>query len=281
MKTISTDLKNHLQGEVTTIANCWKITRPDAVVMGFTDHDKDLVIDFVAYSAQTGFTPSAVQSSASFAVDNLDLDGMIDSSAITEEDIEAGKYDFAEVEIFQVNYEDVSQGRVWLRRGWIGEVSYGRGLFVAEVRGLMQKLSQKIGDVFSPLCRATLGDAKCGVDLASFTQIGTITSVQSRLSFADSARTEEAGYFNFGKITFTSGGNNTISMEVKEFRTDGSIKLVLPLPYDVQVGDSYNIIAGCDKNFDTCISKFSNAVNFRGEPHVPGTDEILKTSTTR
>src|SRR5262249_56713500 len=98
--------------------------------------------------------------------ENLEVEGMLSSGFITEADIMAGKYDFAEIEIFMVNYADLTQGALKLRRGWLGEVSISRQHFVAEVRGLAQRLSQTIGDLFSPSCRATLGDARCGVNLA-------------------------------------------------------------------------------------------------------------------
>ncbi len=281
MKTISNELKMHLAGEVVTLATCWKLALTNGTVMGFTDHDRDINFESILYKAATGFTPTAIRNSADLAVDNLDIEGMLDSSAITDEDINAGLYDFAEIEIFQVNYTDLTQGSLKLRRGWIGEVTLGRGQFIAEVRGLTQRLSKTIGDLFSPSCRANLGDIKCGVDLAPFTKTGTITSVTDNRVFADSGRTEVAGFFDFGKITFTSGNNNGLSMEVKVFSAGGDMELMLPMAYDVQIGDNYSIIAGCDKTFDTCKNRFNNVINFRGEPHVPGTDEIFKTAGTR
>lgn len=280
MKSISANLENHLAGEVTTLATCWKITRSDTTIMGFTDHDRDLIIDSVSYLAATGFTPTAIASSDNLAVDNLDVEGMLDSTAIKEEDIMAGLYDFAEIEIFQVNYGNIGHGKLMLRRGWLGEVSIGKNSFVAEVRGLTQRLSRTIGELYSPSCRANFGDSRCGVNLTSFTVTGSITSVTNNQVFADTTRAEASGYFNFGKITFTSGNNNGLSMEVKEY-TIGKITLVLPMPYTVQVGNSYSLIAGCDKTFATCRDDFNNVVNFRGEPHVPGTDKMLETSSTR
>jgi len=53
------------------------------------------------------------------------------------------------------------------------------------------------------------------------------------------------------------------------------------MPFDIAIGDSFEIQAGCDKTFETCINRFNNAINFRGEPHMPGQDEILKTAGTR
>ncbi len=280
MKTISPELALHLEGEVTTLATCWKLTRRDETVMGFTEHDKALIIEGVTYEAASGFTRSAINTQADLSADNLDLEGMLSSTSITEPDIMAGLYDFAEIEIFMVNYADLSQGKLKLRRGWLGEVSLNRQKFVAEVRGLMQALSQQIGALYSPACRANLGDARCKVNMAGFTVTGTVTAVTDNQNFKDSAREEEAGYFNFGNITFTSGNNAGLSMEVKTY-SPGIIELVFAMPYSVQVGDAYTMQAGCDKTLGTCKGRFNNVLNFRGEPHVPGTDAMLQTSTTR
>ncbi len=279
MKTISNELTAHLAQEVTTLAHCWKLTRRDNVVMGFTSHDKDLIISGVTYAAATGFTPTAISGSSSLAVDNLDIEGMLSSGAISEDDILAGIYDFAEIELFLVNYEDLSQGIMKLRRGWLGEVKLSGQQFVAEVRGLTQRLSQQTGELYSPSCRAELGDSRCKVNLATYTVTGSVTSVTSQQIFVDSSRSEAADTYAFGKITFTGGANNGLSMEVKEF-ANSQLVLALPMPYAITVGDTYSLIRGCDKTLDTCENIFANAVNFRGEPHVPGIDRVLETAGT-
>ncbi len=280
MKTITTGLKNHLQGEVLTLATCWKLTRRDATVMGFTDHDRDLGVDGVTYRAATGFTPTAVASSASLSVDNLDIEGMLHSDTITEEDLMAGLYDHAEIEVFMLNYADMASGRIPLRVGWLGEVTFDGTRFIAEVRGLTQRLSQRVGELYSPSCRADLGDARCKVNLAGRTFTGTITGVTSRSVVHDTARTEDSGVFSFGTLRFVSGGNNGLTREIKYY-TPGTMTVFLPYPYDIEAGDIYIITEGCDKTFETCISRFDNAVNFRGEPHVPGLDRLLETASTR
>ncbi|MFO1242339.1 MAG: DUF2163 domain-containing protein [Rickettsiales bacterium] len=280
MKTLSSALTNHLQQDVTTLATCWKLTRRDGAVMGFTDHDRDLTVSGQSYVAATGFTPTAIEGSAGLAVDNLDVEGMLDSAAISEEDIHAGKYDHAEIEVFMVNYMSPSDGILPLRTGWLGEVRYTSGKFVAEVRGLTQRLQQRVGELYSPGCRADFGDSRCKINLATFTTTGTLTGATSRTVLLDSARTENSGVFSFGRITFTSGANDGISMEIKQY-TKGKMMLVLPLPYQPQAGNAYTITQGCDKSFSTCKTRYNNAVNFRGEPHVPGLDRILETASTR
>jgi uncharacterized phage protein (TIGR02218 family) len=269
-------LLNHLKGEVTTLATCWKVTRLDGQVFGFTDHVENLLIDGVLYRASTGYTPTAVATSADLSVDNLDVEGLLDDPTITEVDIMAGKWDNARIEIFQVNYRDLTAGKLALRSGRLGEVRLENGRFVAELRGLAQALARNLGELYSPTCRADLGDARCKVNLASFTVAGSVTGVTSARVFQDTSRGEPAGWFDYGLLTWTSGANSGLAMEVKAY-TPGQFELQLPMPYAIAVGDAYNVHAGCQKRLiEDCKQKFNNAINFRGEPHIPGLDQVLR-----
>lgn len=286
MKTISTALAGHIAGEVTTLATCLKLTRRDGAIFGFTDHDATITFDTVTYQPTSGFTPSAVASAAALSVDNVEVEGVLSSDVIREQDIRAGLYDFAEMDMFLVNYADLSQGALLLKTGWMGEVTLKGGQFTAEVRGLSQKLSQTMGELFSASCRAQLGDARCGVNLALHTVTGSITSVvSSAFDVIDSTRTEAGGAFTFGVITFTSGANAGLSMEVKEYAfttgVGGRLTLAMPMPYAMAAGDSYSLTKGCDKTLETCFARFANVVNFRGEPFVPGLDRSMETAGTR
>lgn len=280
MKHLTAALAAHYAQDTTTLATCWRLKRRDGHILGFTDHDRDLTVSSQLYQAASGFTPTAIASSSALNVDNLDVEGMLDSGAITEADLLAGVYDFAEIEIFEVNYLAPNDGTLFLRFGWLGEVTLQDGRFIAEVRGLTQRLSQRVGQLYSPNCRANLGDERCKVNLSARTYSGTLTSITSRTVVGDSARMQPAGTFNDGLITFTSGSNAGLSMEVKEY-TPGLFSLVMPLPRNAAIGDSYSVREGCDRTFTTCINRFNNAVNFRGEPHIPGTDRILETASTR
>ena len=279
MRTASSNLTAHLAGEVTSIAICWKLTLVGGAVMGFTDHTADLTISSQLYKAATGFSPTSIETKDKFSVDNLDVAGILDAASITEVDIMAGKYDFAEIEIFMVNVTDLTQGVITHRRGWLGEVSLKNGQFVAEVRGLTQKLSQNIVEIYSPTCRAVFGDTRCKANLASYTVGGTVNTVTSRQVFISNSMTQAAGYFSSGEVEWLTGANAGRRMEIKEF-SNKQFTLVLPMPNNIAAGDTFNAIAGCDKTFNTCFSKFSNAVNFRGEPYVPGMDKMLATAAT-
>ena len=93
------------------------------------------------------------------------------------------------------------------------------------------------------------------------------------------ALTQDAGWLTGGEVIWTSGNNDGRRMEVKEFAST-QVVLALPMGKSIQVGDTFDIIAGCDKTRETCQSKFSNIINFRGEPDVPGTDKLLTTAGT-
>ena len=183
MRVISPQLETHFGGGLTTLATCWRLTRQDGAELGFTDLDRTLVIDTLEYDSIAGFTPTTVESKSNMSVDNLDLEGQTFPSKITESDLLAGMYDYAEVEIFLVNYEDLSEGKLVVKRGRLGEVTLNAQMFHAEVRGLTQHLSQTIGEVYSPSCRAVLGDSRCKVNLASITVTTTVSEVVSNQTF--------------------------------------------------------------------------------------------------
>ncbi len=274
MKSASTQLATHIAGETTSLATCWKVTRKDGAVFGFTDFDRDFTIDGVIYQARTGYTRSAVQTVSDLSVDNLDIESAFDSEAITAPDLRSGFWDNAEVLIFLVNWAALSQGKIILKRGTIGQVEMKDNFFKAELRGLTQALSQQIGELYTPTCRADLGDARCKVNLAALTVASTVTAVSDRYGFTDSARIEADGYWGGGLLTWTSGANLDRKMEIRSFAA-GVFELFLPMPSAIAVGDGYAVQPGCDKSFSTCRARYNNAVNFRGEPYVPGTDAVL------
>nr|CAX84100.1 uncharacterized protein, phage-related [uncultured bacterium] len=183
MKPATSALADHLLGEVTTLCTCWKVTRDDGVVLGFTDHDQDVVLGGVTCAASTGCTPTAIDASATLAASNLDVDVVLDSAGITDTDLRAGLYDHAEVEVLLVNWAAPGDGSVVLSRGHLGEVKLNGPVATAEVRGLTQAFVTNVGEYFSADCRASLGDASCGIDLAAHTVLCTVATVESRRRF--------------------------------------------------------------------------------------------------
>ncbi len=273
MKSASLALAAHLAGEVTTLATCWRLERADGWVRGFTDHDRELVVDGLTYVASTGFLPSAIKTASDLSVDNLDVDGFLDDAALRAEDLIAGLFDGARIEVFIVNWADLGQGRLLLRKGFLGEIKRADQRFSAEIRGLSNRLQQTAGKLYSRLCRVDLGSSECSVALGPRTDTYAVTQVIA----ADTVRIVTAratGYFTFGKATFTTGANAGAVNEV--LLHDGqTIRLFVPMPRPIVVGDQIVLVAGCDKTPETCNAKFANILNFRGEPHIPGNDKVF------
>jgi|ERR1700722_19508367 len=280
MKAISFALEAHLAGELTTLAYLVKITRLDGTVKAFTTFNQNITIGGVTYLADGAYTPSALASTATLATDNLEITGILDSSDITDTDIEAGLYDQARIDMYVCNWADLTQGTLQLRRGWIGQMVRSGAHYVAELRGLHDLLQRPVGVYYTPECRYDLGDVNCTINLASITVTGVVTSVTSTTAFADTSRPEATGIFNYGKLTWTGGANAGAAMDVKNWDAPSqTFTLWLPMPNAIQVGDTYNVYPGCDKRFATCQTKFNNAVNFGGFPYVPGVGNILQYPT--
>lgn len=275
MKTLPTDLATHVALGSTTLAYLLKITRLDAAVYAFTSADADVTVSSVTYLAAPGLTISSLETSAGLNVDNLELTTLDDGSTFTRMDVLGGLWRNAAFEISRYNHVTPVNGLEPLIVGTVGEVRLGRGMITAELRGLQQYLQQPVGAVSSKTCRARLGDAMCGINLASYTYTGSVTAVTSRQIFTGDANPAVAdAAMTDGIVTFTSGNNAGLSQKVKSF--DGTlITLGLPMLQAIQIGDDYTFIAGCKKRLaEDCFTTFNNVLNFQGEPHLPGIDEM-------
>lgn len=280
MRTLPAALQEHLDTGATTLCWCWRILRADGSAFGFTDHDRDLSFGGTIYEASSGFTATEIAGAVGLNVDTLDVESAVRSDRLSEADLAAGLYDNASVEIWRVNWQDVSQ-RVLMRAGNLGEVTRGATHFKAEVRGLAHELQQPKGRIIQFACDADVGDARCTVDLddPAFKASGAVTSIEDQRRLVVSGLGSfDQDWFTRGLLTWTSGGNDALKAEIKlHSRRAGVVTLELwqAMSNAVAVSDAFTVTAGCDKSFKTCRAKFDNGLNFRGFPHVPGVDFSL------
>lgn len=275
-KTIPVPLLANYASDTPTTAFGLRITRTDAEVYGWTsaDIDTDDIGDSVLYRAAPGLDVASWAASAGLAVGNTELRILHEDDTITRADILAGRWNNAEFALFRYNWASPSDGVEPISAGRLGEVTPRAGHYVVELRDLRQYLQQPVGAASTKTCRARLGDAMCMVDLGPWTETGAITGVTSKQVFTDTARTEADDYFGEGILTWTGGLNTGLSQKVKTYASD-TFTLSLPMIFNVQVGDTYSVIAGCRKRLDEdCATKFGNELNFQGEPHRPTVDEL-------
>ena len=284
MTGISPEFAAHLKSGLTTLCWCWKVTRRDGKILGFTDHDQNLRIQDTEYRADTGLTAQTLSQGTGLAVDNTEAIGALNSSAISEADILAGRFDGARAEAWLVNWENVDQ-RTKLFQGWLGEIVRRDGEFHAELRGLSEALNQPQGRIYQKPCSAVLGDNFCQFDLntqgyyfeteAQIIEEKRIFRFSSLIDFTDR-------WFENGRLNVLSGHAAGLSGLIKNDQLtndDRTLELWDSIRANILPGDTVRIEAGCDKRAATCKLKFNNFLNFGGFPDIPGEDWLISYPT--
>lgn len=281
MRVLEAGVAAHLASGATTLANCWRIARGDGVVLGFTDHDEALSFDGTEYRPAHGLDGSEAVGKLGAQVDTAEVVGVLSSDAIAEEDILLGRFDGAEVATWRVNWRDVAQ-RWLVRRATIGEIAREDGVFRAELRSGQAALNVPKGRVYQALCDAELGDARCGVDLSDerYRAEAVVAEVLDRFRLrVEGIDGFEEGWFAFGTAEWGSGKRLGLRDRVVTASREGGADVLgfaVPVGEWVVEGEALVLTAGCDRRFATCVARFGNAANFRGFPHIPGSDFVLR-----
>lgn len=281
MRSIPESLQSHLKSGATTLCNCWKVTRKDGAIFGFTDHDNPLTFDGITFEADTGFIGSESLSRIGLSVDNTEIHSALSSGTLEEKDLANGLYDNAAVEQYLVNWQAPEEHLI-LRKGNIGEVRRGTVSFMAEVRGLAHNLQQPQGRLFQSTCDAVVGDMRCKINLetSTYSATATITDIdEDQTITTENLQTYASNWFKGGIIEWQTGTNAGAISEVKTHQRVNDDNCTLSiwqrLAESPVSGDQFKIFAGCDKRFSTCKTKFNNQINFRGFPHIPGNDFLI------
>ena len=273
-------LQAHLQTGLTTTCRCWAITRTDGQTFGFTDHDMELRFEDMTFKASTGLTAAAIEQATGLSIDNSEAMGALSDAAVRDEDIEAGRFDGAEVRAWLVNWADTEQ-RVLQFKGSIGEMRRAGGAFHAELRGLTDVLNRPLGRVYQKPCTAVLGDKMCrfAVDAPGFQAEAVIAEVTAGSTLQlRGGDTSDPGWFERGRLDVISGSAQGLWGSIKQDdRVNGgrSVTLWTGIQGGLAAGDRVRLTAGCDKRMATCRKKFNNLLNFQGFPDLPGEDWVM------
>lgn len=277
MLNLSASMQAKLDTAATTFCHCWRLARSDGAVLGFTDHDRDLVFNGVTFRANTGLSTSQVEANLGLAAGTAEAAGALSDDSLAESDLLNGVYDGASVETWLVDWTEV-EDRTLLDVATIGEVRRGEHAFATELRSSAHIFDQQQGRAFQRGCSADLGDPRCSVDLSLFLMTGVVADFSGGVLTLDLAASFETGYFTGGVLTFTTGDDNGARFTIKSHAQDAlraSIVLWTQPGGAIAVGDAVSLTAGCDKSPTACQRKFDNIVNFRGFPHMPGNDRVI------
>jgi uncharacterized phage protein (TIGR02218 family) len=264
-----------LAGPLTSAAYGWRLERRDGVTLGFTSHDHDVEVDGLLYRASPGMVPSSITETLGIETDGLDVRGAITADAIRADDLRAGRWDGAALSIFLFDWSDPDAGTRILAHGELGAISHSGDGFDAEFKGPAAKLDRPVAPFTSPGCRAAFCDAACGLNAARFTHRAIVAGVSgTTMTFANSLSIAANG-FAYGKLLWLEGPNTGLTADI--LASDAtSVLLDAPPAFPVTANTGVELIEGCDKTIATCSARFGNAVNFRGEPYLPGNDLLTR-----
>ncbi|PLK27417.1 DUF2163 domain-containing protein [Novosphingobium sp. TH158] len=256
-----------------TVATFWRVARRDGVTLGFTTHDGDLWFDGVLHRAVPGMLPSAIRRSADLEPDSAEVEGALSHDSISTADLAAGRFDGARVAIGLVDWRSLE--RHVLYRGAIGQVVEEDGRFNADLVSRKAELQRDPVPRTSPTCRAAFCGPGCGLSAARFTHDARVVGCgldTGIIALEGIAVTQD---LVAGALRWLDGPLSGTGSEIAGVSGNG---VVLSLPLDVvpPTGTRVRLREGCDRTLATCSSRFGNAVNFQGEPHLPGNDLIAR-----
>lgn len=263
-----------LAGPVTTAAYGWLLHRSDGVALGFTSYDRDVVLNSLTLRASPGMVPTTITESLGLEHDGLELKAALTADAISNDDLMAGRWDGAQLQVFLFDWADPGSSVRPLAHGELGAVSLGEEGFIAELIGPTRQLDKAVVPVTSPGCRARFCDAACGLSSARFQHIIMVTA-DGAIVACDGDWPVPADNLVHGSLRWLDGENCGLNSDI--VAASGTHVELAQAPYfAVETPVRVALFEGCDKRLETCAARFGNVLNFRGEPYLPGNDLLTR-----
>jgi uncharacterized phage protein (TIGR02218 family) len=292
MKPTNSTLNAILASPEFIVADAYTFYLNDGTVLRYTSGDTDITYNGNTYSSGNLYDNSGNPTGIIFnggggtslswktglEVDTL----MFDISARGEKmegydwftAIRLGLFDSGQFSLgrfYMTIYGDTSAGLLKIFDGMIGSIDAVRTKITFNIDGFTTVLNQPFPrNVYQASCLNTLYDSACTINQASY-MVNGIVSSGSTGGVINSNLTNATGYFDLGKMKFTSGVNSGLWRSIKSY-TNGSpsvLNINVPLYTPPANGDTFIIYPGCDRTMPTCTNKFSNLANFRGQPFIP------------
>ena len=145
-------------GELTSLALCWRLERLDGAGIALTSHDGAVASEGVLHQPAPGMTPAAVTRKLGLEPQSAEAAGALSSAALDETDLSLGRWDGALVRLTVADWQDAAGAPVQLLGGEIGGVNIDGDAFTAELRGAAAALEGPVSPATSAECRAEFGD---------------------------------------------------------------------------------------------------------------------------
>ena len=262
----------------------------NGTIYRWTDHNEIINDGTNNFTPVSGVNASAREMQDGLQTNDVEIMGYISSSGVTAEEIRAGLWQNAEITEKVVDWRYPWIGNFGERKYFVTDVSWTDYSWKANIEGVSRKLRRKIGDTMGRMCRWDLGSTECGLTLASFTDSSSVTTASSdyprkRLRASGLTAGHADGYYEYGRIEFTSGNNDGFVGEIHKWtQSTGELILRLPMPYDIELGDTFDIYPGCGKLPEYCKgvdgSKgrpwANNIAEYGGFFSIPGINKMIQ-----
>lgn len=278
------------QSRVQRPALGYLVARQDGETLALTNFSRELRWNGWRFLTTDSARDSAVEHETGLAAGTLDLGGVISSDLITDDDLDAGRYDQARVTRYLFDFEYPWLGPLTTDVFHVSTVERTGPYWTAQTTSHGGKLDRKVGGSSQRTCDyLELGDpVKCRADIASKSlYVREVTAVDSdnprRVCTIDTdiGSGFATDRFTFGKLIIREGANKGISRKIAAWSDSTKVaQLASLMPLPIEVGDIVDLIVGCARDFLTCRDDFDNAINFGGNDRMPGPDEILKPATS-
>lgn len=256
-----------------TVAIWWRLERRDGVTLGFTSHDRDLSFDGLVHRTAPGMVPSAIRRTADFEADSAEVAGALSHDSIREADLAAGRFDGGSIAMGLVDWETLE--RMTLYAGTIGTVGHEGAGFSAELRSVKDLLARQIVPRTAPTCRAEFCAEGCTLSASAFTHQATLAEVSTDGGSVRVSGGPPVASLAFGTMRWIDGPEAGLTRRIET--VEGTwLVLDRTTASAVAVGTQIELREGCDHTLDTCATRFGNAVNFQGEPFLPGNDLLTR-----
>jgi uncharacterized phage protein (TIGR02218 family) len=273
IKPVSAEFATQLTGSVLTLRRLWRLTAIGHDTLFYTDHDLDIDYDGETYVSEKTFEASAISNQLGTGQANFEITTLL-TEAITKAQVEGGIYSGARVEVDAIFHDHIDYGVMPLFTGAVTGCSVPyKFQAIFSCNGFAGTGQHNFTEMYSPTCRAEFCDSRCSLDIADFTDSGTVTAVAGIHTFNASGIGADLNQYALGYVTWVTGPNEGRRTEVQS--SGGTqVRLLIKPPFQIEVGHTFTISQGCDKTIVTCEERYDNKVNFRGEPYVPGSDYI-------
>lgn len=258
--------------ELDAAATFWRVYRSDGVALGFTSHDRDLLFGGINHRAAPGMAPAAIRMTSDLSEDSAGVEGALSHSTIRAADLSAGLFDSAAIETGIVDWETLDHQVLY--SGTLGQIDDNGLGFSGELKSAKHVLEQDLVPRTSPTCRALFCGKGCGISAIGVTSRVVLEAVDLDLNRVRFAGLQTDNYVD-GELRFLDGPQTGIPFGILGNSGDW-LALDRPLDNQTEVGIPAELREGCDHTLNTCATRFNNAVNFRGEPFLPGNDLLAR-----